>query len=373
MAITEAAPGTEDLREKAENLCNRFPSVSAERVLQVLRDCGGHAGYAAQELRALSVDVIKSVDPEDSEHVATLLSNHMLFKQTCRAHYKQFDTNRNGTLEWEELLALINQLCSYMGIEPPGDKSLRSFFDASDVNHDGVLSEREFPRFFESFLRYAFFMQHRRLVGTWRYRIDPNDSSQSEFSISILLGKDYRLHYRSTRGCPGTPKAQQGRQEIRGILELRDGCLQADLKVGQRDGEKHCPGGHESFFGIVKLRFAPSTTEKVIVNFKGDPQSGWGNDVTAKRRQSIEEERIARSGTPTVGDIIRCIAPNGVAYRRSPEFLERTDVLLAEGETVRILERHLDTHWVRTAGGWLPTVDQRGTKLFQGEEAKCYT
>lgn len=365
MAVTDSHPQAEDLRERADRLCERFPSVNADRVLQVLRDNNGHAGYAAADLRALSTDVIKSADPEDSEHVATLLSNAMLFKQTCRAHFKKFDMNRNGTLEWEEVLGLTNNLCSYMGIDQPGEKSLQAFFESSDNNRDGVLSEREFPKFFESFLRYAFFLQHRRLVGTWRCKGDTNDTLSSEFSI--LLGKgDYRLYFRSHRsGCPGTPKSQvQGRQEVHGTLELREGSLQANLKVGIRESDKRSGLSHESFYGVVRLRFAEGTTEKVVVNFKSDPHGGWGNDVVAKRRHTLEEERASRCSTPTVGGILRCIAPNGVAYRRSPEVLDRTDALVRQGDTVRVTERHLDTHWIRVAGGWLPTVDPRGVKLF---------
>lgn len=373
MAVLEAVAedpirtSQEDLQECAKRLCERFPAVSADRVLKVLQDAGGHAGYAAAELRALSTDVLKSLDPEDAEHVAVLLSNHILFKQTCRAQFKKFDMNQNGTLEWDEVLALTNHLCSYMGLEQPSEKSLQAFFEGSDTNHDGVLTSREFPKFFESFLRYAFFMQHRRLVGNWRCRSEFNDGHACEFTI--LLGKDYRLYYRSVRGgCPGTPKDQaqalQGRQEVHGTLEIVEGYLEADLNLGVRSLEKRGTLIHDNFYGIVRLQFAEGEANKVVVNFKQDHQASWGNDVIAKRRQSIEEERVSRCSSPTVGAILRCTAPDGVAYRRTPEFLEKTDVLLAEGDTVRILERHLDTHWVRVAGGWLPTVDPRGVKLF---------
>jgi len=381
MAEPEAAPRAEDMQERAERLRERFPSVSADRVLQSLRDHGGHAGYAATELRNLNVDVIKSADPEDSEHVATLLSNHMIFKQTCRSHFKQFDTNRNGTLEWDEVLALTNHLCSFMGLEPPGEKSLQAFFDASDANKDGVLTEREFPKFFESFLRYAFFMQHRTLVGTWRYRSAGNSSPSSEFTI--LLGKDYRLYYRSARGHGGTPTAQvqQGRQEVHGTLELKEGYLQADLKIGNRDdGKKGSHLTNERSYGVVRLLFIEGTTEKVITNFKLDADcGGWGNDITAKRRQTLEEERASRCSTPPIGAVLRCIAPNGCAYRRSPEFLlaqdetvnlmthRDTEVSLAKDDTVKVIERHSNTNWVRVAGGWLPICDPRGVKLFDVE------
>jgi len=288
----EGRPGAEDLEERASRLSERFPAVKSERVHQVLKDHGGHAGYAAAELRAISTDTVKPVDPEDANHVAILLCNHSLFKQACRAHFKKFDLNHNASLEWDEVLALTNHLCNYMGVEQPSERSLQAFFEGSDANHDGVLTEREFPKFFESFLRYAFFMQHRRLVGTWRIRSsDSSDSSSSEFSI--LLGKDYRLYYRSARGgCPWTPKMQvsQGRQEVYGTLELHEGCLQSDLKVKVGDSEKRSLLGHESFVGGVRLRFAEGIMDKVIVNFRRDPEAAWGNDITAARKQQHHEE-----------------------------------------------------------------------------------
>jgi len=307
----ESAPGAEDLEERASRLCERFPAVSAERVHQVLRDHGGHAGYAAAELRALSTDTIKPVDAEDSEHVAILLSNQTIFKQTCRAHFKKFDLNRNGTLEWDEVLALTNHLCHYMGVEQPGERSLQAFFDGSDTNHDGVLTDREFPKFFESFLRYAFFMQHRKLVGTWRIRSsDSSDNSSSEFTI--LLGKDYRLYYRSARGgCPWTANTQvsQGRQEVYGTLELHEGSLQADLKVGLRDSEKR---GHENFVGGVQLRSPEGLADKVIVNFRRDPEAFWGNDITAVRKRDLEEDRFSVLGVKNSG-------VKGCHHRLSPK------------------------------------------------------
>jgi len=355
------ATAPEDLRERAERLRERFPDIAADRVLQVLRDNGGHAGYAAADLRALSTDVVKSADPEDSEHVATLLSNHTLFKQTCRAHFKKFDANRNGTLEWDEVMQLMNHLSRYMGLELPSEKSIQAFFESSDANHDGVLAEREFPKFFESFLRYAFFMQHRRVVGTWLYK---GDAMGFDSEFTITLGKDYRLNYRSTRGgCPGTPKAQvpQGRTEVHGALELYEGWMQAELKVGNRS--------HDNFFGLVRLKFIEGATDKVIVNFKSDAQASWGNDVVAKRRSTIEEDRVARHQVPEIGNILRCIAPHGVAYRRAPEYHERTEDVLPPGETIRVADRHHDTHWVCVAGGWLPTVDPKGIRLFEIESA----
>jgi hypothetical protein len=279
-------------------------------------------------------------------------------------------------MERDEVVALVKELCGHLGVEPPFEKTMQAFFEGSHASQNGVLTEREFPKFFESLLRYAFFMQHRTLVGTWRYKSDPNSVTalgDGEFNIS--LGKDYRLHYRSSRcRCPGATAVLEqalhglqglGRPEVHGVLELCDGWLQSDVKVGIRDPNRRGHWTSEKSLGVLRIRFMDGTTEKVIANFRAEPQASWGNDIVARRHKNIEEERTSRCSTPTtVGGVLRCIAPGGVAYRRSPEFLERTDLLLQEGETVRILERHLDTHWVRTTGGWLPTVDPRGVKLF---------
>lgn len=300
----DRAPAAEDWREgldeRTSRLCERFPEVSAERVHQVLKAHKGHAGYAAADLRAISSTDIKPVDADDSEHVAILLSNHSLFKQTCRAHFKKFDLNGNGTLEWGEVLGLTNQLCKYMGVEQPGERSLQAFFEGSDANHDGVLTEREFPKFFESFLRYAFFMQHRRLVGTWRIRSSSGASDSSSSEFSILSGKDYRLYYRSARGGSSLiPQMQMqvspSRQEVAGTLEINEGYLQADLKVSVREAEKRNPlGGHDNRVGGVRLYCPEGQTDKVIVNFRRDPEALWGNDITAVRKQGhdFEEDRF---------------------------------------------------------------------------------
>lgn len=302
-SITESASGSEDLEERVSRLCERFPAVSAEKVQQILRDHGGHAGYAASELRALSTDAVKPVDPEDSEHVATLLSNHTLFKQTCRAHFKKFDLNGNGTLEWEEVLALTNHLCSYLGVEKPTERSLKAFFDGSDTNEDGVLAEKEFPKFFESFLRYAFFMQHRQLVGTWRIRSSESSSSSSS-EFTIVQGKDYRLYYRSARASSSwslplstrQDEVPRGQEWLHGNLELHEGFLHADLKVSVLDSEKQGPVSRGSYAGTVRLRAAEGKSDRVLLNFRREAEGPWGNDIKASRRKENEMDRFEQYG-----------------------------------------------------------------------------
>eukprot|EP00913_Durusdinium_trenchii_P035119 g32853.t1 len=95
-----------------------------------------------------------------------------MFAAVCQENFRKFDVNADGVLSWSEVLPLVNTLYEGFGLQPPREGNLRAFFDATDLNkererpmrellqsphQDGVLSEQEFQRFFECFLRYAFF------------------------------------------------------------------------------------------------------------------------------------------------------------------------------------------------------------------------
>lgn len=140
-----------------DRLRERFPSVAPERVVEALRNHEGHAGSAAAELRDLTSVSVKPPDPDDAEHVATLLSSPMMFKHACKEHFAKCDLNGDGVLDFSEVVTLTNTLYFNFGLQQPSQGCLEAFFKATDENGDGVLSEREFRRFFEMFLRYAFF------------------------------------------------------------------------------------------------------------------------------------------------------------------------------------------------------------------------
>ncbi|CAE7247893.1 unnamed protein product [Symbiodinium sp. CCMP2592] len=117
--------------------------VRADLPLPLRRDLGGTGK--------------REVDPDDQEHVKTLLTSPVMFAAVCKENFRKFDANGDGVLSWSEVLPLVNSLYESFGLQPPREGNLRSFFDATDLNKDGVLSEKEFKKFFECFLRYAFF------------------------------------------------------------------------------------------------------------------------------------------------------------------------------------------------------------------------
>jgi len=140
-----------------DRLQERFPDVGANKIAAILLENNGHVGQAAAALRDLCGTGKRDVDPDDQEHVKTLLTSPVMFAAVCKENFRKFDVNGDGVLSWAEVLPLVNTLYESFGLQPPREGNLRSFFDATDLNKDGVLSEREFKKFFECFLRYAFF------------------------------------------------------------------------------------------------------------------------------------------------------------------------------------------------------------------------
>merc|ERR1719254_362186 len=105
----------------------------------------------------------------------------MMFNHACKEHFRKFDVNGDGCLEWSEIVQLVNALYDNFGLQPPREGGLKAFFEATDDNHDGVLSEKEFKRFFEMFLRYAFFdvVSHQQAVAEGRETAEPRVAAQS--------------------------------------------------------------------------------------------------------------------------------------------------------------------------------------------------
>eukprot|EP00441_Pelagodinium_beii_P045133 CAMPEP_0197625846 /NCGR_PEP_ID=MMETSP1338-20131121/5094_1 /TAXON_ID=43686 ORGANISM="Pelagodinium beii, Strain RCC1491" /NCGR_SAMPLE_ID=MMETSP1338 /ASSEMBLY_ACC=CAM_ASM_000754 /LENGTH=394 /DNA_ID=CAMNT_0043196351 /DNA_START=57 /DNA_END=1241 /DNA_ORIENTATION=- len=150
-------PGEEEWQDVYDRLCERFPQYGAEKVSVILRENNGHAGQAAAALRDLGGTEKRAVDPDDQEHVKTLLTSPAMFAAVCKDNFRKFDSNRDGFLEYDEVTPLVINLYEGFGLQPPREGFVKSFFEANDTNKDGVLSEGEFKHFFESLLRYAFF------------------------------------------------------------------------------------------------------------------------------------------------------------------------------------------------------------------------
>jgi len=82
-----------------------------------------------------------------------LLGNPRTCAEFCNSKFHKHDTNQNGTLELNEVVKLVADVCVIMNLAVPEEDKLSSLFDRYDKNHDTHLSAEEFNGFFNTFIR----------------------------------------------------------------------------------------------------------------------------------------------------------------------------------------------------------------------------
>jgi Ca2+-binding EF-hand superfamily protein len=259
-----------------------------------------------------------------------------MFKHACKEKFKKFDVNGDGVLEFDEVKNLTNSLYDEFGLQPPPEGALRAFFCATDENQDGVLSEREFRKFFEMFLRYAFF-DHLKL----RQMVEHGQALEAKRGSSN--GKS--LKRQTTDVWELCTDGKDSRASSASTAEKPPETLVSEPSPMSRS--QSTPALQESGHGKRRDRHRDETNR----------------DDRQRSRPDRNQER-ERGQSDAFGKTIRCLAPSGVAYRSSAAFQDKTDGVIGKGETVRVLE-----HWVRTSHGWLPMSDAQGTVLFERSAA----
>mmetsp|Transcript_58688 Transcript_58688/g.132280 ORF Transcript_58688/g.132280 Transcript_58688/m.132280 type:complete len:460 (-) Transcript_58688:236-1615(-) len=310
-------PGEEEWQPVFERLCERFPNFTPEKIAGILRENQGAGGQAAATLRDLLGTAMRPVDPDDAEHVRTLLSSPVMFSHACKEQFRKHDVNGDGVLEWTEVLELTNSLYENFGLEAPREGGLRAFFEANDTNKDGVLSEKEFKRFFECFLRYAFF--------------DVVKHEQEQKAAQQAQAEETPTSPVHQVASPAKAQAASPPPE----------------NAGSRRRKTQDEAKKESGYPAA----APIEAEE------GHHRSHRSSRRSAEGRGSPSPP----AHTPVAaGTAFRCIAPHGVTYRRTPEYNDRADSMVKRGSQVHVLET-----WVRTNRGWLPLADGNGQVLFE--------
>lgn len=336
-------PNEQEWSEVFKRLSERFPTVPGSRVAQALREHNGHAGEAAAVLRDLTGSHVKEADPDDVEHVATLLSSPAMFKHACKEQFKKHDVNKDGSLEWEEVKNLVQNLYEEFGLQLPAEGALKAFFFATDENQDGVLSEREFRKFFEMFLRYAFF-DHLKL----RQMVEKGQAIEQQ-RASLKAG-DVPLRIAEVRVDDAETTSPQDSR----ASSASDGSKPDKVKTAMPDE------------AMPKSQSKLAPIEQPKPAGRRSPPSGQERHERSERSHQREQRNKERERVPPPeasdqgGIAMRCLAPHGVAYRGSADFQDRTDSACRSGQTVQVLE-----HWIRTPEGWLPVMDQQGQNLFE--------
>jgi hypothetical protein len=332
--------------------------------VKILRENNGHAGETARTLRDQTGYTVKEADPDDIEHVSTLLSSPQMFKHACKEKFKKFDVNGDGVLEFDEVKNLTNSLYDEFGLQTPPEGCLRAFFYATDENQDGVLSEREFRKFFEMFLRYAFFdhLKLRQMVEEGQ-AIEAKNGNGNGKSLKRQTtdvwelcndGKDSRASSASTVenervGIAKTGSERAGNTSFDRSPKARQQVQEYSAEPSPMSRSQSTPALQESGHSKRRERQREETNRE-------DRYPQHREDRHSKKSERNQERDRGQQGS----GVLRCVAPSGVAYRASAAFQDKIDGVVGKGETVRVLE-----HWVRTTHGWLPMSDVHGNVLFE--------
>jgi len=85
--------------------------------------------------------------------LSALLANPLTFQHTLEHFFRQFNTNRDGSLQFSEVKELCADLCGYLRITAPAEEKLVKAFNQFDKRKDEQLSRDEFARFFTVVLK----------------------------------------------------------------------------------------------------------------------------------------------------------------------------------------------------------------------------
>lgn len=335
--VLQDNPIKEEWRDIQKRLAERFPSVPSDRISEILNTHDGHAGDAARALRNLVSTDVSEADPDDVEHVSTLLSSPAMFKHACKEKFRRFDINGDGSLEWNEIRQLVSALYEEFGLQPPAEGTLRAFFIANDENKDGVLSAKEFRKFFEMFLRYSFFdiVKLRQVVEEGKAIEDQNGTSISDSQNSSVASISNSAKY-----CIPEDQSISARRP-------------SPSKLSQCTSLPSLTPTHQSRF-----HFSPKASPvNASSMYRWKQHNGYQSPQKAKGRH---HELSSCVSLPSLERKMRCVAPQGVAYRATPAFHDRSQDAVNNGEAVQVLE-----HWIRTPQGWLPVADPHGRSLFE--------
>jgi len=88
-------------------------------------------------------------------YVATILSSPNLFGRYCRQTLEQYDANRAGRLEFDEMLTLIRELHASLGLQPGAFNEIELAASISMIDRNESLPAHDFPRWFSNILETA--------------------------------------------------------------------------------------------------------------------------------------------------------------------------------------------------------------------------
>jgi len=97
----------------------------------------------------------EKIKEENNEWARELLADEKKRKRICEEQFLSVDVNRNGTLDQQEVLQLVAEICGRSGLQMPKNERCAELFAHCDKSNDGKLQFKEFQTFFHQVLKSA--------------------------------------------------------------------------------------------------------------------------------------------------------------------------------------------------------------------------
>lgn len=134
--------------------------------------CEYAASCSPQRKMPQSNDALVSAQVDREDHgidwVRRILENEKERHSLCEKMFTETDKDSSGTLDVDEVVTLVNDICLKMHIKFPGADKVKELSNAcikkSDANHDGALSLKEFRTAFKATLKSCLHEAERELA-----------------------------------------------------------------------------------------------------------------------------------------------------------------------------------------------------------------
>lgn len=115
--------------------------------------------------------VEKHIKGVASEKIAKWTENMFMYMLSPRDAFNQFDKERNGNLNFEDFVSLMNKLCELSKESLPSYTVLRDLFEIIDMRKDGVLDLKEWLSTFKSQELQKTTLQSTQVYDDFNYKV----------------------------------------------------------------------------------------------------------------------------------------------------------------------------------------------------------
>ena len=88
----------------------------------------------------------------NKNQIDALMSNKEEFEKVAKKGFEEVDTNKNGSLDFNEIKSILVNFSQRSGLLPPTNDDVEQVYKQLDLDKNGKIDFNEFKLFFRKFL-----------------------------------------------------------------------------------------------------------------------------------------------------------------------------------------------------------------------------